>query len=175
MALFELINLRKVRKAVLYLLCIMIALWLQTMVLSRGGPLDVKPFYIPALVVAVGMFEGGVWGAMLGLAAGIGCDLSFSDSTVLFMVLFAVIGFFSGLLTEFFINRRFVAWLLLAVLALVLTSFCQIVPLWIFRGTSLRLLAATAALQCLWSLPFAAASYFVVKFIAGRERDRLPD
>ena len=175
MVLFELINLRKVRKAVLYLICIIAALWLQTMVLSRGGPLGVKAFYIPALVAAVGMFEGGVWGAMLGLVAGIGCDLSYSDSTVLFMVLFAAIGFFSGLLTEFFINRRFVAWLLLSVLALVLTAFCQIVPLWIFRGTALGVLARTALLQCLWSLPFAVLSYFVVKFIAGRERDRLPD
>ena len=174
MALFELINLRKIRKAVLYIFCIIAALWLQTMVLSRGGPLGVKPFFIPALAVAVGMFEGGVWGGMLGLVAGIGCDLGFSESTVLFMVLFSAFGFFSGLLTEFFINRRFTAWLLLSVLALLVTAFCQIVPLWIFRGASFRHLAVIGLLQCAWSLPFAGLAYLVVKFIAGRERDRLP-
>lgn len=174
MTLFELINLRKVRKAVLYLFCIVVSVWLQTMVLSRGGPAGVKPFFIPAMVVAVGMFEGGVWGGLLGLVTGLGCDLSYSDSTVLFTVLFTAFGFFSGLLTEYLINRRFIAWLLLAVLSLAVTAFCQLMPLWIFRGTAFRSLAGVALLQCLWSLPFAALSYFVVKFVAGRERRRLP-
>lgn len=174
MALLELINMRKVRKALLYLCCILAAIWLQTMMLSRNGLLGVKPFFIPAVAVTIGMFEGGVWGALLGCVAGIACDVSFSDTTVLFMVLFAVIGFFSGLLTEFFINRRFVAWLLLSVLALLLTAFCQIVPLWVFRGTSFGPLAGVGLLQCLWSLPFSVLTYFAIRFIAGRERDRLP-
>ena len=174
MAFFEQINLRKLRKALVYLGCILVALWLQNMMLSRGGLLGVKPFFIPALAVSIGMFEGGIWGGMLGLVAGIGCDVGFSDTTVLFTVLFAAIGFFSGLLTEFFINRRFVAWLLLTVLALLVTAFCQIVPLWIFRGTAFRPLAGVGLLQCLWSLPFAVITYAAVKLIAGRERDRIP-
>ena len=78
MALLELINLRKARKAILYLVCIIIALWLQTMVLSRVVLLGAKPFFLPVLVVALGLFEGGVWGGMLGLAAGIGPRSAFS-------------------------------------------------------------------------------------------------
>ena len=172
MELFDLINLKKLRKALLYLFCCLIALLLQTTVLSRGGPLGVKPFFLPALVVAIGMFEGGVWGAAFGIVIGIGCDISLSETTVLFLVLFAAIGFFSGLLTEFFINRRFVAWLMLSVLALLLTALCQIVPLWVFRGAAPGPLIVTGLLQSAWALPFAAAAYFAVKFIAGRERDR---
>jgi len=173
MALFELINLRKLRKAVLYIICIVAALWLQTMIFSRNGPLGVKPLFLPALIVVIGMFEGGVWGGLLGLLAGYFCDMNYSDSTVLFLILFSAYGFCSGLLTEFFINCRFLAYFLLTIFALLFTSFCQVLPFWIFRGTSLRLLAPIALLQSAWSLPFAVLFYFVVKHIAGRERDRL--
>ena len=172
MAFLELINLRKVRKALLYLLCIVAALWLQTMVFSRRGLLGVKPFFLPALIVAVGLFEGGVWGAMLGVAAGILCGWAMSGTSVLFLVLFAVCGFLSGLLAEFFINRTFFSCMLLSVLALAVTAVCQIVPLWIFRGTAPAALLPVAGLQVLWSLPFAALFFVVVKRIAGRERER---
>ena len=171
MPLFELIDFRKLRKAILYLICIVAAVWLQTMALPRMELLGAKPFFIPALAVAVGMFEGGVWGGLLGLLAGIGCDWSFSDSTVQFLVLFAAFGFLSGLLSEFLINRSFFACMLLSVLALAVTALCQVIPLWIFRGADPKALFPVAGLQVLWSLPFAALSYLVVKRIAGRNPD----
>ena len=172
MAIFELINLRKVRKAILYLLCIIIALWLQTMVLSRVVLLGARPFFLPALVVAIGLWEGGVWGGMLGLAAGIGCMLSLANSPVLFLVLLPVFGFLSGLLADYLINRRFVSFLLLAVLALLVTALLQALPLWIFRGASPRPLFTVALLQALWAVPLAVPSYFVAKLLAGRDRER---
>ena len=172
MSLLELINIRKVRKALLYLLCIILALWLQTMIFSRLTLFGVKPMFIPALAVAIGMFEGGLWGGMLGLAAGIYCDICYSDSTVLFLVLLAALGFLSGLLTEFFINRRFVSYLILAALALLLAAFCQIAPLWIFKGVPLRPLAVTALLQSALSLPFAVLIYFIIKALTGLGQNR---
>lgn len=172
MAFWEFINLRKIRKAILYLVCILVAEWLQTMVFSRGGLKGVNPFFLPALIVAIGMFEGGIWGALLGIAAGISCDLAVSDSTVLFLILFCSFGFLSGLLSQFFINRTFFACMLLSIVALVFTAFCQIIPLWIFHGTAPQPLLSVAGLQVLWSLPFAVACYFIVKLISGKERDR---
>ena len=150
MAIFELINLRKARKAILYLLCIVVAIWMQTMLLSRVTLLGVKAFFLPALIVAFGLFEGGVWGGMLGLAAGLGCMLSMAGSPVLFLVLLPVFGFLSGLLADFLINRRFVAYLLLCALALLVTSL----------------------LQALWALPLAVPAYFAAKLLAGYERER---
>ena len=173
MAIFELINLRKARKAILYLLCIIVALWLQTMVFSRLELLGAKPFFVPALVVAIGLWEGGVWGGMLGLAAGIGCVWSMAGSPVLFLVLLPVFGFLAGPLADYLINRRFIAYLLLAALALLITALLQALPLWIFRGTALKTLITTALLQALWSLPLAVPAYFVTKLLAGRDRERL--
>jgi len=168
---FDLIDLNKIRRAILYLVCIVAAVWLQTMVFSRRSVLNVSPFFLPALVVSIGLFEGGTWGALLGLAAGIGCDLSMTDTTVLYLVLFSVFGFFSGVLAQFFINRTFFACMLLSVLALVVTAACQIIPLWLFRGTALRELLPVAGVQVLLSLPLAVLCYFAVKLIAGRSRE----
>ena len=172
MAFFELINLRKTRKAILYLLCTVVALWLQTMVLSRVVLWGAKPFFLPAFIVAIGLWEGGVWGAMLGLAAGLGCTLSMAGSPVLFLVLLPAFGFLSGLLAEFLINRRFVSYLILAAAALAVTALLQALPLWIFRGAEPRALFTVALLQALWALPLAVPSYFAAKLLAGRERER---
>ncbi len=172
MAIFDLINLRKIRKAILYLLCIIVTLWLQTMVFSRVELLGAKPFFLPAIVVAIGLFEGGVWGGMLGLAAGFGCMLSMAGSPVLFLVLLPAVGFLSGLLADYLINRRFVAFLLLAALALLITALLQALPLWVFRGANPRPLFTVALLQALWALPLAVPAYFAAKLLAGRGRDQ---
>ncbi|MBE6997891.1 MAG: hypothetical protein E7427_06950 [Ruminococcaceae bacterium] len=172
MAILELINLRKARKAIGYLLCIVVALWLQTMVLSRLTLLGVKAFFLPAFIVAIGMWEGGAWGGALGLAAGVGCTLSMAGSPVLFVVLLPAFGFLSGLLADFIINRRFVSYMLLAVLALLLTAFLQALPLWLFHGAQPRGLFTVAALQAAWSVPFAVPTYFIAKRLAGHERSR---
>ncbi len=172
MAFFELINLRKARKAILYLVCIVIAIWLQTMVFSRVVLLGAKPFFLPVVIVAIGLFEGGLWGGMLGLAAGLGCTLSMAGSPVLFLVLLPAFGFFSGLLADFLINRRFVSYLLLAAAALLVTALLQALPLWIFRGADPSPLFTVALLQALWAFPFAVPAYFAAKLLAGRDRDR---
>ena len=168
MIFLDLIDLRKLRRAAIHLVGTVLALWLQTMVLSRVEIFGAKPFFLPAVAVVIGLWEGGVWGALLGLFAGAYCDMCFSDSSVLFLILFTAFGFFSGVLADYFLNRRFISYMLLAALALVITALCQIVPLWIFRSTPLQPLLTTALLQSLWSLPLAAPLYFVTKRIADR-------
>ena len=171
MILLDLIDINKIRKAILYAFVIGVSLWLQLDVFSRWAlPGGAKPFFIPAAVTAVGLWEGGVWGGMFGLLTGLYCDMNLTESTVTFLVLFAVFGFFSGVLAEFLINRRFVAYLLVTAAALVLTAACQTVPLWVFRGVAPETLLPVAGLQCAWSLPFAVPLYLIVKTVSGRAR-----
>ena len=170
MIFLDLINLEKIRKAILYLFCIAVTLWLQTSVFSRIAPLGVKPMFAPVIVVAIGLWEGGVWGGVLGLVTGLYCDMAYAGSTALFLVLFAAFGFFAGVLADFLINRRFVSYLIVTAAALLLTAAFQILPLWIFRGTALAVLAPVAGLQAAWSLPFAVPAYLAAKAISGRAR-----
>ena len=169
MIFLDLINLKKIRKAIIYLFCIVLTLWLQTMVFSRVAFLGAKPFFVPALVVAIGLFEGGVWGGALGLVAGFYCDMSLSGNSIQFMVFCTACGFLSGCLVDFVINRRFVSYMLLAALALLAAAFIQAAPLWLFHGTAPVPLFSVAGLQALWSLPFAVLFYYVTRAIAGME------
>ncbi len=171
MAFLELIDFKKIRKALWYLLCVIITISLQNLLFSRVAIFGVHALFVPVIVVAFGIFEGAVWGAALGLVTGYFCDMTMVDNTALFMVLFAVMGFAAGFLTEFLINRRFFSYLVLSVAALLLTAICQIVPLWIFRATPFFDLLPTVLLQVLWSTPFSVPAYFAVKAISIRRKE----
>ena len=66
---FDLINLDKVRRAILYAAWLLIALALQNLFLSHVPLFGVRMMFIPAVVIAIGFFEGGVWGGVLFLLA----------------------------------------------------------------------------------------------------------
>lgn len=166
--LLDLINFEKLRRVILHLAVILVVLGLQTLLFSRVQPLGVKPMFVPAVVVAIGLFEGGVWGGTLGLVTGILCGMRYSGNLVLFAVLFAVIGFLVGLLSQFFVNKRFFSYYMLCIAAFVLTAFCQMFPLLVYYNAEPRLLLRTALLQVLWSLPFPALIYFPIKNIVQR-------
>ena len=113
------------RRVLLYALYMFLALVLQTMVLTYIRPLGVCPFVLPAAAVAVGMFEGGTWGAVFGLVLGIFTDMVFVESTVTFTLLFPALAFATGFVSQFFINRRFPGFMLAAAGALLITALVQ--------------------------------------------------
>ena len=169
MMLLDLLNGTKLRRAALYLLFLAGALWLQFSVLARLEILGVRLFLLPVAVVAIGMWEDGLWGGVLGLLAGFCCDLAMAESTVTFLILFSVYGFAAGVLAEFAVNRRLLSCLILSALALLLTALVQILPLWVFHGVGLDALLPYALLQTLWSLPFAVPAFYLCRAIGGKK------
>ena len=167
----ELIDFRKIRKALWYCLCVIVTISIQNLLFSRIAIFGVHPYFVPAIVIAIGMFEGGVWGAAMGLVTGYFCDMTLVDNTALFMVLFAIMGFAAGFLTEFLINRRFFSYMVLAVLGLLATAICQIVPLWIFLSTPLLSLLPTMLLQVIWSSILAIPAYYAVKLVSIKRKE----
>ena len=147
------------RRVLLYALYLFLALVLQTMVLTYIRPLGVCPFVLPAAAVAVGMFEGGTWGAVFGLVLGIFTDMAFVESTVTFTLLFPALAFATGFVSQFFINRRFPGFMLASAAALLITGLVQMLKVWAADGGSAGMLG-TVLLQTLWSLPPAALAYF---------------
>lgn len=168
--LWDLINFNKLRRAVIYALLLALVMLFQDALLSELKILGVKSMFVPAMVVAVGLFEGGVWGGVFGLAAGFFCDMCYSENTVLFTVLFPLFGFLSGWMGAYMVNRRFFAYLVLCAAALCMTAFCQMFRLLFIVGADPAALCRTAALQVLWSLPLAVPLYFPPRSLSQKDR-----
>ena len=164
----------KIRRGVLYGLYLLGCLLLQNVVFSHIRPLGVRAMFMPALVTAVALFEGGYRGGLFGLAAGIVCDLFFYSQTVLFTVLFPVMGFAVGLLGDFFVNRRFFTYAVLAVISLFAAAFAQMFSLLVYHGQGSWALWRSAILQTLWSVPFIWPAYHICRIFPWKAEGTVP-
>ena len=151
----EHINFGKVAR---YLLYLFLCLILQNIIFTQLRILGVCPLVLPAVAVAMGMFEGALWGPLFSLLMGIFADMAFVENTVFFALLFPLLSFAAAFVSNFFINRRFFAYMGAAALGLLLTAAGQILKTSAADSFS-TLMVTTGLLQTLWSLPFAALVY----------------
>lgn len=150
------INFKRILRYALYMFLALVA---QNMLFTQVRIFGVCPMVLPAVAIAVGMFEGVSWGAVFGLIMGIFADMAFVENTVTFTVLFPVLAFASGFVSQFFINRRFFAFMGAAFAGLLATALVQMLKTFASDGWAASLLV-TALMQTLWSLPPAVLAYF---------------
>ena len=149
----------RLRRILQYGLYMLIVLLCQNMFFSELRLLGVCPMILPAAAVAVGMFEGATWGAVFSLIMGIFSDMAFVENTIAFTVLLPLLAFGAGFVSQFFINRRFFAYMLTAVAGLLITGLFQMEMVALADQFSLSMLT-TVLWQTLWSLPAAVLEYF---------------
>ena len=148
----------RVRRVLKYALYLFLALLVQNMLFTQLRIAGVCPMILPAVAVAVGMFEGATRGAVLSLILGIFADMAFVENTILFTVLFPAISFATGFVSTFFINRRFFAFMGAAFFGLLITAFVQMLHI-VAIDTFSTVMFRTVILQTVWSLPFSVLAY----------------
>lgn len=158
----------RIRRGALYAMLMLLFLLLQDAVFIHVAPFGVRALFMPALVVAVGLFEGGWRGGIFGLAAGFFADLSGTSIHVLFTVLYPLMGFTMGFLAEFLLNQHFYVYLIGAITALFLSAFCQMFRLLVTYPDVTWALWKTCILQTLWSIPFLFPAYYACKALPRR-------
>lgn len=155
----QLFDWKKIRVVLEYAVYIVLAMILQSLLFARLSIFGVKGFILPAAVVAVGMYRGGVRGTVFGLVLGIFADLSFPETTILFTLLFPIMGFAFGLAADFFINKSFFAFMVFTVLALLVTAIMQLLSASIISGAEFFPGLLTAVLQTIISIIPSALLY----------------
>ena len=182
--LLDLIDLSKLRRAIVYALMLTVLFILQNLIISRITVWGVHALIVPAAVVAVGLFEDGLWGGIVGLAAGYFSDMA-TGNVVMFTVLLPAAGFFAGVLGKYMLHRGFMSYMTLALLVLALAAFCQMFK-YLFLldgdakafyalylgGSSAWRVLRTGLIQTLWSLVWAVPVYFPCKLIASKPLGR---
>ena len=152
----EKINFGKVGRYAIYLIVVLI---MQNILFTQMRVFDVCPLVLPAVAVAMGMFEGATWGPVFSLIMGIFADMAFPENKVFFTLLLPLLSFAAGFVSNFFINRRFFAFMGAAAAGLLITAAAQILKTSASDVFS-PIMVTTGLLQTLWSLPFAALVYF---------------
>lgn len=142
----------KIRVVLLYALYLIFAMLLQSLLFSGISVMGVRGFILPAAAVGAGLYLGGVKGAVFGLCLGVFSDLSFTDSTVLYTLLFSLIGFGAGFAAEFFLNNSFFAFMVFSTAAMLITAFMQYLLAVILHGAELIPGLITALMQVALSL-----------------------
>ena len=150
---------QNVKRLLKYALYMFLALVCQNMLFTQIRPLGVCPLVLPAVAVAVGMFEGATFGAVFSLIMGFFADMAFIENTALFTILFPVLAFAAGFVSQFFINRRFFAYMGAAFAGLLATGIVQMLKTSAADAFAPTMLV-TVFLQTLWSMPPAVLAYY---------------
>lgn len=166
--LLDLIDLSKLRRAIVYAVTLAIVFAVQDLLAARLPLWGVRPMMIPAAVVAIGLYEGGLWGGFLGLAAGFFYDMGYIEQSVLFTILLTAVGFFAGVLGKYLLHKGFVSYMALVLAAMVLITVAQMIPFLFFTETRDAAVWRTGLIQILWSLPWAVPIFFPCRAIAAR-------
>lgn len=183
--LLDLIDLSKLRRAIVYGLMLAVLFVVQDLIVAQITLRGVRAMMIPAAVIGVGLFEGGVWGGLLGLAAGYFTDMGSANHVALFTILLPAAGFFAGALGKYMLHKGFVSYMVLALVAIFAVTFCQMFRFLFladadtkafyalfFDGGASLVVWRTGLLQLVWSLVWSVPVYFPCKLIAARPMGR---
>lgn len=149
----------KIKRLLKYALYLFLSLVTQDMLFTQFRIFGVCPMVLPAVAVAVGMFEGAGFGAIFSLIMGIFADMAYIENTVTFTLLFPALAFAAAFIAQFFVNRRFFAFMGVAFAGLLITALVQMLRAFAAGGWAWAFVP-TVLLQTLWSLPPAALAYF---------------
>ena len=126
------------------------------------------PLLLPIVSTGVAVYQGRVAGGIVGIFAGILCDISFNQPTGLFTVLLTFTGLFIGVLADTVIARGLANYLLSCIAVLVLSAFAQMLPLLFFENVSPTPLLTLALQQTVYSIVFAFPIWFFVRALGNR-------
>ena len=152
----------------LHALLLMIVYIFQSMIFPYLRLAGLAPLLLPIVSTGVAVYEGRYAGGVMGIFAGIFCDVSFHQPTGVFTVLLTLTGLLIGTMADTVITRGFVTYFLSCAVVLTISVFAQMFPLVFFEGVPLQQLMATAMWQTVYSIVFTLPILFPVRALGKR-------
>jgi len=130
------------------------------------------PLLLPLVSTGVSVYEGRYTGGIVGIAAGVLCDVTFHQPAGVFTVLLTVAGLLTGALADTVMTRGFATYIICCAAVLVVSAFVQVFPLLFFENVPLQYLLSAAARQTIYSIIFTIPIWFFVRGL-GRRAQRI--
>lgn len=145
-----------------YGLFVFLTLTAQNMLLGNLRIMGVCPMVLPAAAAALGMFEGATFGPVFALIMGLFADMAYVETKIFYTLLLPALALGAAFVSEFFINRRFFAFMGVSLIVLLICGVLQMLKTLAADAFSMDMLTVVA-LQTIWSLPFSGLTYFMPK------------
>lgn len=141
-------------KWIVYALATLLLCALQSMVLSHIRVLSITPFLYPMLPAVAAMYEGPKRGAFYALVFGLFCDLLLpAPFSGFFVLIFPLIALLSASIAGNMLSPGVLCALLVSALGLLMTGGARVLIHLLTGGSYLALMAWTALVEALLSLP----------------------
>jgi rod shape-determining protein MreD len=155
---------------IFHALLLIVAYVFQGMIFPYLRLTGLVPMLLPIVSTGVAVYEGRYTGGVVGLFAGVLCDVSFSEPAAMFTVLLTATGLLVGTLADTVVTRGFATYIISCAAVLVVAAFVQMLPLLLFIEDAVppRPLLDTAFRQTVYSLIFAFPIWFFVRALGER-------
>ncbi len=161
----DLIDIEKVKRAVLYSVVMVAVLTFQEIIISRFPLFGVLAFIVPIFPIAIGVIEGAMWGISFGLACGLFTDAMLADTVTLFTMLCPVVAFLGAMADKFLISPKVTSFLFIGTLGLIFVAFFQSLRMFLLFEAGVAALFRVSGLQVLYSIPYVIPIYLICKKI----------
>ncbi|MCL2226304.1 MAG: hypothetical protein FWB97_01550 [Oscillospiraceae bacterium] len=149
----------------LHALSLMVVFVFQGMVFPYLRIAGLSPLLLPLLSTGVAVYAGRFAGGVIGIFAGILCDISLNEPVGAFTILLTFTGLVIGALADSVITRGFVTYFMFCICVLVLAALIQMFPLIYIVGIPPQALLMTALWQTIYSLVFAFPIWVLIRAV----------
>ena len=153
---------------VLHALLLLLAYVFQGMIFPYFKAYGFVPLLLPIVSTGVSVYEGRYMGGIVGIFAGILCDVSFNEPAGVFTILLTVAGLLTGALADTVMTRSFMTFILCCAAVLLLSVSIQIFPLVFLKNIPIQPLVPAALRQTGYSLICAIPFWFLVRALGKR-------
>ena len=147
---------------------LMVVFTLQSMIFPYLKFFGLIPLLLPIVSTGVAVYQGCIAGGIVGVFAGVLCDISFNEPVGVFTVLLTFLGLFIGFLADTVMARALATYLISCAFVLAVSAFVQMFPLMFFENIPSQPLLTVAFRQTVYSLIYAIPIWFFVQALGKR-------